>query len=74
ASAFAGREAALRSHGFAPIRAGWLAHAARLGEVICARLPREEITGRFETVDEVGRIVLSTPEGRRKIAAGDIFF
>lgn len=72
--AFAAREGEFRSHGFAPIRAEWLARAARLGEEITARLPREEITGRFETVDEEGRIVLSTPETRHEIAAGDIFF
>ena len=36
--------------------------------------PGEEITGSFRDVDEDGRLVLSTPHGPRRIAAGDIFF
>ncbi|GKY87815.1 biotin--[acetyl-CoA-carboxylase] ligase [Sinisalibacter aestuarii] len=74
APAFAERDEQFTTLGFAPIRTAWLARAARLGEAITARLPAEEITGTFREVDEGGRLVLSTPHGLRRIAAGDIFF
>ena len=48
--------------------------AARLGEVITARTGREEIVGRFETIDEHGQLVLETPDGRRAVPAADVFF
>jgi BirA family transcriptional regulator, biotin operon repressor / biotin---[acetyl-CoA-carboxylase] ligase len=37
-------------------------------------LPGEEITGTFRDVDADGQLVLSTPRGPRRIAAGDVFF
>jgi BirA family transcriptional regulator, biotin operon repressor / biotin---[acetyl-CoA-carboxylase] ligase len=74
APAYAVWEAQFASLGFAPIRTAWLARAARLGETITARLPAEQITGVFREVDEAGQLVLSTPQGLRRIAAGDIFF
>ncbi|MBK1635716.1 BirA family biotin operon repressor/biotin-[acetyl-CoA-carboxylase] ligase [Rhodovulum adriaticum] len=61
-------------HGFGPLRAAWLEHAARLGQTITARTGREEIIGRFDTVDEEGQLVLETASGRRAIAAADVFF
>jgi len=60
--------------GFAPIREAWLARATKLGEVITARLPNEEITGVFETIDEAGYLIMRTPKGQRRLAAADIFF
>ena len=74
APAYARFEAQFTTYGFAPIRAAWLARAARLGELITARLPAEEVAGRFDTVDEQGQLVLSTPQGLRHIAAADVFF
>lgn len=74
APAFAHWDAQLQTYGFAPIRTAWLAHAARLGETITARLPAEEVTGVFETVDENGYLVLNTAKGPRPIAAADVFF
>ncbi|MDR9484400.1 MAG: biotin--[acetyl-CoA-carboxylase] ligase [Sediminimonas sp.] len=74
AGAYADHETRLRQFGFAPLRQAWLERAARLGEVITARLPGEEITGVFETVDASGQLVLSTAEGRKVIAAADVFF
>ncbi len=71
---YATEEAILDRLGFAPIREKWLRSAARLGEVITARTGKEEITGRFETVDEAGRLVLETPDGRREIPAADVYF
>jgi len=74
APTYARYEAQFVTYGFAPIRAAWLARAARLGEVITARLPAEDVSGRFDTVDEQGQLVLSTPQGLRRIAAADVFF
>ena len=62
------------AEGFAPVRAAWLARAARLGQPIEARLASTTLTGRFEDVDTDGALVLGTAGGRRRIAAADIFF
>lgn len=74
APAFARHEAQLRDFGFAPIRAAWLARAARLGERVTARTGRAEISGIFETVDAAGNLVLRTAGSRRTIAAAEVFF
>jgi BirA family biotin operon repressor/biotin-[acetyl-CoA-carboxylase] ligase len=74
APAFARWDALFRAEGFAPVRAAWLARAARLGQPIGAGLAGEEVTGIFEDVDTGGRLVLRTPAGRRTIPAADIFF
>lgn len=74
APALAAREAQLATHGFAPVRADWLARCARLGQPITARLPGEEIHGRLLTVDDTGAVVLDTPGGRRHLPAAEIFF
>ena len=74
AAAFAHYDAQLTTYGFAPIRTAWLARAAKLGETITARLPNEDVTGRFDTVDENGYLVLNTAKGVRAIAAADVFF
>jgi BirA family biotin operon repressor/biotin-[acetyl-CoA-carboxylase] ligase len=58
---------------FAAIREAWLARAAGLGGPVRARLPRGEIEGIFETIDETGRLVLHGPNGRVTIDAGDVF-
>ena len=60
--------------GFAPIRNGWLAHAARLGEVITARTGSDTRTGTFEDVDPDGQLVLRGARGVERIAAADVYF
>lgn len=74
APAFARWDALFRRGGFEPIRAHWLARAARLGERIGVGLPDGTVTGVFEDVDSDGRLVLGTADGRRRIPAADIFF
>lgn len=74
AGEFAQLEAQFRDHGFAPIRSAWLAHAARLGEVITARTMRDEVKGIFEDVDESGNLILRTDTGRVAITAADVYF
>jgi BirA family biotin operon repressor/biotin-[acetyl-CoA-carboxylase] ligase len=62
-----------RGEHFSTIRADWLARAAGLGENMRVRLADREVAGRFETIDDAGRLVLVPPEGGREaIAAGDV--
>jgi BirA family biotin operon repressor/biotin-[acetyl-CoA-carboxylase] ligase len=74
ADAFARREAVFAAEGFAPLRAAWLARAARLGEPIRARTGRTERRGRFETIDETGALVLIIDGWREAIPAAEVFF
>ena len=74
ASAFARYETQFQTYGFAPIRTAWMAHAARLGEVITARTARDEWQGTFREVDETGQLVLETSQGRIAIPAADVYF
>ncbi|GHF47272.1 biotin--[acetyl-CoA-carboxylase] ligase [Seohaeicola zhoushanensis] len=74
AAAYATRDLQFTTYGFAPIRAAWLDRAARLGETITAKTGAQITTGRFETVDTQGNLVLVTPEGRKAIAAAEVYF
>ncbi len=74
APAFARWDAALVAEGFAPLRAEWLAHAARLGEVIRARTGTTERHGVFETIDATGALMLRQAQGTVAIPAADVFF
>jgi BirA family transcriptional regulator, biotin operon repressor / biotin---[acetyl-CoA-carboxylase] ligase len=58
---------------FATIRTDWLSRAAGLGDTISVRLAERELSGRFETIDDMGQLVLVEPEGTRyAIAVGDV--
>ena len=59
--------------GFAAIRADWLKRAAGLGEALQVRLPGRELSGRFEGLDESGRLLLAQNTGMTKITAGEVF-
>lgn len=74
APAFARYQSQHDAQGFAPIRTAWLARAARLGEVITARLPNDTLTGTFEGLEPDGALSLRTAKGLKPIAAADIFF
>lgn len=63
-----------RGDGFAGIRADWLDVAAGRGGMIRVRLEQRELTGRFEALDETGRLLVKTEDGAiETIAAGDVF-
>jgi len=62
-----------RAEGFAAVRDAWLAQAARLGEPIQVRLERDTLDGRFLDLDNDGALMLGTPDGNRRITAGEIF-
>lgn len=63
-----------RGAGFPAIRAEWLSHAAGIGGDIVVRLPDRELSGKFESLDQMGRLMLRLPAGQLEaIAAGEIF-
>ncbi len=74
ADSYAHYETQFTTYGFEPIRAAWLARAARLGDVIVARTSTSQTRGRFETVADQGHLILTTDKGRVNIAAADVYF
>lgn len=67
-----------RGSGFAGIRTAWLERAAGVGEPVRVRLSGRSTEGRFETIDDSGRLMLRTGPGNdpgslEAIAAGDVF-
>ena len=75
ARALAHWQARLGADGFGPLRAAWLARAARLGQAIRARTGVREVHGIFETIDDTGALVLRMTSGARvAIPAAEVFF
>ncbi|HEX3506085.1 MAG TPA: biotin--[acetyl-CoA-carboxylase] ligase [Xanthobacteraceae bacterium] len=63
-----------RGAGFRAIRADWLGCAQGVGGEITVRLAGRDLAGRFEGLDEAGRLVLRHADGRlQTITAGEIF-
>jgi BirA family transcriptional regulator, biotin operon repressor / biotin---[acetyl-CoA-carboxylase] ligase len=61
-----------RGAGFASVRTDWLARAAGLGRPIRVVLAEGELAGQFDTIDDVGRLVVRLRDGTtRAVAAGD---
>lgn len=61
--------------GFGEIRERWLGRAAGLGEKVAIQAGGATLEGTFDTLDEVGCMMVRTAEGRRvPIAAGDVYF
>ncbi len=62
-----------RGQGFAGIRADWLKRAAGLGQDIRVRLPEREVCGRFQGLDEAGRLLVQQGDGVTTVTAGEVF-
>ncbi len=63
-----------RGNGFAAVRDEWLAYAAGVGGDIVVRLPNRQLAGKFESLDEAGRLMLRLPQGNLEaITAGEVF-
>jgi BirA family biotin operon repressor/biotin-[acetyl-CoA-carboxylase] ligase len=63
-----------RGGGFASVRADWLKRAGGIGCDLRIVIGEREIVGRFETLDDAGRLVLRLPSGSAElVAAGDVF-
>ena len=59
--------------GFAAMRADWLKRAAGLGETLQVRLPERELSGRFQGLDDAGRLLLDQAGRVTPITAGEVF-
>ena len=62
-----------RGQGFAAVRADWLKRAAGLGEKLSVRLPGRELSGRFQGLDDEGRLLLEHEGAVTTITAGEVF-
>ncbi len=62
-----------RGQGFAATRAEWLKRAAGLGEILRVRVAARELAGRFQGLDDDGRLLLEQDGGVTKITAGEVF-
>jgi BirA family biotin operon repressor/biotin-[acetyl-CoA-carboxylase] ligase len=62
-----------RGQGFPDIRADWLERAAGLGETLHVRLPERTLSGRFEGLDERGRLLLKQNGDVTTVTAGEVF-
>jgi BirA family transcriptional regulator, biotin operon repressor / biotin---[acetyl-CoA-carboxylase] ligase len=62
-----------RGQGFAAIRGDWHDRAFAMGETIRVSLPEGEREGRFEGIDDMGRMLLRRPDGTfDTVTAGDV--
>jgi BirA family biotin operon repressor/biotin-[acetyl-CoA-carboxylase] ligase len=60
--------------GFPAIRTDWIGRAHAPGRALLVRLHDRAIRGRFESLDETGRLLLRTDDGTlERISAGDVF-
>ena len=63
-----------RGRNFAVVRDAWLAHAAHLHRPVTAVVAGRTVEGRFETIDETGRLIVATATGPVTVDAGDVNF
>ncbi len=62
-----------RGKGFASIRNDWLKRAAGLGGTLRVRLPERELSGRFQGLDDAGRLLLEEGGSVIPVTAGEVF-
>jgi BirA family biotin operon repressor/biotin-[acetyl-CoA-carboxylase] ligase len=61
-----------RTEGFAPIREQWRGRSYPIGAAIRANADGQPVAGHFAGLDLDGALLLDTPQGRRRIVAGDV--
>jgi BirA family transcriptional regulator, biotin operon repressor / biotin---[acetyl-CoA-carboxylase] ligase len=62
-----------RGTNFASVRVDWLNRAHPAGTELCVRLATGEFSGRFETLDDFGRLQLRRPDGTVEVVGtGDV--
>ena len=61
--------------GFGEIRLKWLECAAGLGQPVAVQAGASTVEGIFDTIDEVGCLIIRKSDGKRvPISAGDVYF
>ena len=61
--------------GFEEIRKLWLSRAAGIGQTVAVTSGGSTIEGIFDTIDELGCMIIQTPAGKRMpVSAGDVYF
>ncbi|GGJ20353.1 biotin--[acetyl-CoA-carboxylase] ligase [Neoroseomonas lacus] len=60
------------AHGFAPLRAAWLARGPAIGTHLAIRRQGAEIAGRFAGLAEDGSLLLDTGERIQTLASGEV--
>jgi BirA family transcriptional regulator, biotin operon repressor / biotin---[acetyl-CoA-carboxylase] ligase len=61
--------------GFGEIRHLWLERAAGLGEPVAIQAGGSAVEGTFDTIDDMGCLMVRTADGKRvPISAGDVYF
>jgi BirA family transcriptional regulator, biotin operon repressor / biotin---[acetyl-CoA-carboxylase] ligase len=64
-----------QGRGFGEIRRLWLERAAGLGQPVAIQSGGSTVEGTFDTIDEIGCLVVRTSDGKRvPISAGDVYF
>ncbi len=58
--------------GFAPVRNAWLARGPRPSQLVTVQQGGAQHRGRFAGLGEDGALLLQTPDGPRRIIAGDV--
>jgi BirA family transcriptional regulator, biotin operon repressor / biotin---[acetyl-CoA-carboxylase] ligase len=61
-----------QERGFRPIGEAWRALSETLGQDVLVRTERREFRGRAEDIDEVGALLVRTPDGLERVVAGDV--
>lgn len=61
-----------RTDGFDPIREQWLGRSYPIGAAIKVNAEGQPVAGHFAGLDMDGALLLDTPQGRRRIVAGDV--
>jgi BirA family biotin operon repressor/biotin-[acetyl-CoA-carboxylase] ligase len=61
-----------RAQGFAAIRKAWLECGPAIGSPVSVNPGSGAVSGAFAGLDADGALLLDTPEGRRRIVAGDV--
>lgn len=72
--AFAARLEDWRQSGFSAVREAWLEKAPDIGSRTTISLPRGAVQGSFAGLDIDGALLLDSPEGRKRVLAGDVLF
>ncbi len=60
-------------NGFASVRTDWMRHALAIGDTVSVKIGDREVTGRFESIDNRGAMMLRRRDGVAEIVtAGDV--